>query len=89
MAEPRKIPVVLPDGRTAQGVEIQVDTSNERWSEYTLQDGTVFRGKLNIISVVRVEGEFDPQGQPVYQINAGPFLAFVEIPEKLKQQGKH
>lgn len=89
MAEPRKVQVQLPDGRTAQGLEVQVDSSNERWSEYTLEDGTVFRGKLNIISVVRVEGEYDPQGQPIYQINAAPFMAFVEIPEKLKLQGKH
>jgi hypothetical protein len=85
MPEPRRVPVVLPSGKAGQGLEIQVDTSNERWSEYTLQDGTVFRGKLTIVSVVRVEGEYDPVGQPLYLVNAVPTLAFIEIPEILKQ----
>jgi hypothetical protein len=85
MAQNRKVPVVLPDGRKAQGIEIEVDTSNERWSEFKLTDGTVFRSKVNIVSVVRVENEFDLTGMPVYQINAGPAVAFIEIPEHLKK----
>jgi hypothetical protein len=84
----RKSTVTLPDGRAAQAVEIPVETANERWSEYTLQDGTVFRVKINLVSVVRIEGEYDPQGVPLYQINAAPALGFVEVPEHLKRNNQ-
>jgi hypothetical protein len=85
MTEPRKITVVLPDGRQGQGIEIPIDISKERWSEYTLEDGSVFRAKLNVVSVVRVENEYDAQGIPIYQVNSGPALAFTEVPEHLKK----
>jgi hypothetical protein len=82
----RKVPVPLPDGRQGQGVEVPLVNANEKWSEYTLEDGTVLRAKINLISVVRVENEFDAQGIPLYQVNAQPALAFVEVPEGLKRK---
>jgi hypothetical protein len=85
MAEGRKILVTLPDGRQVTATEIPVEKSDERWSEYTLQDGTIIRGKINIISISRVENEYDATGQPVYQFNAAPALGFVEIPDRLKR----
>ncbi len=84
----RKIPVTLPDGRTAEAIEVPVDVSNERWSEYTLEDGTVVRAKMTLISIVRVENEYDAQGVPLYQINAQPTLAFVHVPENLKRKSQ-
>jgi hypothetical protein len=85
MVQPRKVSVTLPDNRQAQGIEIDVDVANERWSEFKLTDGTVFRCKVNIVSVVRVENEYDAAGTPVYQINAAPAVAFIEVPEHLKK----
>lgn len=82
----RKIAVSLPDGRQVQATEIEVETANERWSEYRLQDGTVFRAKINLLTVVRVDGEYDPQGMPIYQINAAPAIAVMEVPEALKRK---
>jgi hypothetical protein len=81
----RTVTVTLPDGRQAQATDVPVDTANEKWSEYTLEDGTVFKAKINLISVVRVENEYDPQGFPVYQFNAAPAFAFVQVPDKLKR----
>lgn len=85
MTQPRRMTVTLPDGRQAQAVEVDVETANERWSEYTLADGTVVRAKINLISVMRVEHEYDPQGVPIYQVNAAPTLGFVTVPDHLKQ----
>jgi hypothetical protein len=88
MAQPRRATVTLPDLREVEAVEIDVDSASERWSEYILQDGTVIRAKLNLISIWRVEGEYDPQGMPVYQINATPAMGLVSAPEHLKKGGK-
>ena len=82
----RTVTVVLPDGRQAQAVEVSVENANERWSEYTLEDGTVFRAKINVIGVVRVPNEYDQQGVPIYQVNAQPAIAFVNVPESLKRK---
>ena len=79
---------MLPDGRRAQAIEVPIARSDERWSEFTLEDGTVIRGKLNLISILRVVDEYDPAGFPVYQFNAAPALGFAEVPEHLKAGGK-
>lgn len=85
MTESRKLPVSLPDGRQAEAVEVAIDNSNERWSEFKLADGTILRAKISIVSIVRVQKEYDLQGMPVYQINATPTFAFVDVPASLKK----
>jgi hypothetical protein len=82
----RRVTVTLPDGRQAQAVEVPVDAANEKWSEYTLGDGTVVKAKINLVSIVRVENEYDAQGIPVYQVNAQPALAFVHVPDNLMRK---
>jgi hypothetical protein len=69
-----------------EGVEVPVEESTEKWSEYRLEDGTVLRAKLTIISAVRVEGQYDPQGNPVYTLNMTPTMAIIESPQHLKQK---
>ena len=68
----------------ADGYEVNVEESTEKWSEYTLSDGTVLRGKMTLIGAVRIEGQFDPQGNPMYAMNMSPTLVIVSTPEKLK-----
>ena len=80
----RNVTVSLPNGKQAEATEIEVESANERWSEYKLKDGTVFRAKLNILSVIRVNEEYDENGNPMYQINATPTFGFVEVPESVK-----
>ena len=79
----RKITVPLPTGGTAQGVEVQVEESSERWSEFTLADGTVIRAKVTITSAIRVDGHYDPLGNPVYTTNMTPVLSIVSVPDAL------
>lgn len=88
MAQPRKVSITMPDGRVVQGTEVGVDTSNERWSEYKLEDGTVFRCKVNVISVVRLEGEYDTNGAPLYQMNGVPAIALIESPPGLMRKSQ-
>ena len=82
MAAP-KGKVALPDGRVVDGVNVNVEESNERWSEITLQDGTKIRIKLSVIAVRRAENEYDPQGRPYYSIDMTPVIAVTEVPENL------
>ncbi len=80
----RKVAVTLPSGEKGEGVEVQVRESTERWSDFTLEDGTVLRAKLMIISGVRADGEFDLNGNPVYIMNVGPVFSIVSSPHRKK-----
>jgi hypothetical protein len=80
-----QVPFGMP-GQMVDGVEVSVDESTEKWSEYKLSDGTVIRGKMTIISAVRVDGQFDPQGNPMYAINMTPAMAIVASPEHLRRK---
>lgn len=80
----RKVPVMLPTGQPGEGIEVQVEESNERWSEFTLQDGAIIRAKLTVTSAVRVDGQFDMFGNPLYVANPSPLLSVVSVPEQYR-----
>jgi hypothetical protein len=74
------------NGKMVDGVEVPIDESNEKWSEFKFEDGTVLRAKVSILQVVRVDGEYDPLGNPTYAINMTPTIAIIEAPEKLRKK---
>ena len=84
MAE-RRTKVLFGD-RTVEGHEVPIDSSAEKWSEFVLEDGTVIRAKVSIISAIRLDGEYDPAGNPAYQINASPVIGIIYSEEKLKKK---
>jgi hypothetical protein len=75
------VEVDLPNGKKGKATRVDVAQSNERWSEFTLPDGTKLLAKVSLISVMRVENELDVGGNPLYMINAVPTL-IVENPAK-------
>ena len=73
------------DTSVPPGTEVQIASSNERWSEFTLDDGTVIRVKASIVKVIRDE-EFDPAGNPIYSIQASITSVIVKVPESLRRK---
>jgi len=82
----RKVEVTLPTGELREGAEIQVEESTERWSDYTLSDGTHLRAKLMIVSGIRVDGQFDQLGNPMYTMNVSPVFTIVSSPEEYRKK---
>jgi hypothetical protein len=82
----RKTKVTLPSGDEVDAFEVPVDESSERWSEFKLEDGTIFRAKMNVLTVHRVPEMWDPQGNPFYMINMAPTVAITESPERLRKK---
>jgi len=74
-----------PDGTQGEGIEVQVVESTERWSEFTLEDGTKLRFKMVIAAFIRATNEFDVEGNPIYAIRGAPQINFMDIPEQLKK----
>lgn len=83
----RKVKVPFPGQGTVEGTDVPLIESVERWSELKLEDGTVLRVKPLITSVIRLDGRYDPQGNPMYAIQGGQTVAFGHVPEHLRQSG--
>jgi hypothetical protein len=81
----RKVKVATPTGE-ATGVAVEVAESTERWSDITLEDGVTLRIKATVVSAVRVDGQYDPQGNPSYVLNMTPTITLVHCPENLRKK---
>ena len=66
----RKRKVTLGDGRLVDATEVGFRASGEHWNEYLADDGTVIRIKLVVTEVLRVDGEYDSEGNPGYLIKS-------------------
>lgn len=84
MARKRRIPG--PNGELMDALEVGFRTSGEYWSEYLLDDGTVIRLKPVVLSVMRLEGQYDNEGQPGYAVKTNNVVV-ISAPEDLMQGG--
>jgi hypothetical protein len=85
---PERKTKVIPQGGAQQvdGMEVPVEESTERWSEFKLEDGSVLRVKITVVSAVRLTGQYDPQGNPMYVLNMTPVIAITDVPDRLRRK---
>ena len=62
--------------------EIEMLEAKERWSEYRLADGTTLRLKPVMIAIFRADGQYTPDGEPVYNMKS-TLIADVRAPSAL------
>lgn len=84
----RKVRVAFPTPASPlrEGTEVLVAESSEKWSEFTLEDGSVLRVKASLSSVIRIDGEFDNEGNPAYVLKMQPQVAVISVPDRLRQR---
>jgi hypothetical protein len=68
--------------------EVPVSKEEEVFIQYTLEDGTVLKVKNVATSVLRVDGQYLPDGNPVYIVFSNPVVSVVSSPLKKDQEGK-
>jgi hypothetical protein len=85
----RKIKIPFPTQTSPQvdAYEVQVSESTEKWSEITLEDGTVLRVKPNTLAAIRIEGQYDPEGNPVYALKSNLTAIVSSAPPHLRRGG--
>jgi len=82
-APPKQFPFGVDPG--AKMEPIDVVSSKEAWSEFTLSDDTVIRTKAALLEVKRAVGQYSADGNPLYVFQfAG--LTQVNAPEKLRKK---
>jgi len=79
------MPKINFQGREVDATEVEFQTRKEDWNEYQLMDGSVIKMKLVVSTIFRVDGMYDNEGNPVYQINSTD-VSFVKSPDALKKK---
>jgi hypothetical protein len=77
---------VMHNQRLVDATDVPVAQSNENWSDYTLEDGTKLRVRFVVTKTLRVEGEYDSDGNPTYLVK-GNIIAVPTVQEKLRKKG--
>lgn len=85
MPGPRKKKVPGPDGTPVEGTVVPFQTVVENFNEYLLDDGAVMRVKTVLADVVRLDGVYDAEGQPVYMMNYQQVVN-LSVPDELRKK---
>jgi hypothetical protein len=75
-----------PGGEDVEAEVVGFRTTGEHWNEYLLEDGTLFKIKLVLTEIVRLKGQYDQSGNPVYAATHTQVTA-VDAPESLRRPG--
>jgi hypothetical protein len=76
----------LPDGSEAEATVMTFQTHGEHWNEYLVDDGSLLRLKPVVTEILRVEGQYDPAGNPAYVVQSTNVVA-VDAPDELRRPG--
>jgi hypothetical protein len=85
---PGKRRITLPDGREVDVEVLGFRAGGEHWNEYLVDDGSVIKIKFVATEVMRLEGEHDAFGNPVYFVQSTNVMS-VDAPENLRQGGSN
>ena len=70
-------------GRVVEGERVNIKSSEEKWNEYELEDGTKLRVKIVVASIYKLKNEYNPDtGEPIYVVKSDNIID-TEIPERL------
>lgn len=67
--------------------EVPAVDSKEFFNEYKLEDGAEIRVKSVATSIMRIEGEYAPDGKPLYMVLCGQVVSVGSVPEDLLKKG--
>ena len=81
----QSVKVNLPGGKTAEGTDVPILESVERWSEIKLDDGSVLRVKPNVNAVARINNQWDGSGNPIYAVRSQNVMVVASAPEELRR----
>jgi hypothetical protein len=71
-------------GQIRDAVAVDFEPEKETFSTYILHDGTALKLKAVLTEVLRIEGVYAPNGDPVYMIQAAQIMS-VSAPESLRK----
>lgn len=82
---PKPIKMTMPGIGLVDAIEVGVSESTERWTDITLEDGSVLRLKSVVLGAIRIEGQYDMEGKPVYSLKINQVMVVVSAPDHLRK----
>jgi len=73
------------NGKMYEAESIEINQANESWNQYLLDDGSVLKLKTVVTNIVRLEGVYDNEGNPVYVVKSGNVITATP-PEHLRKK---
>jgi hypothetical protein len=83
MAEIKKKIRIL--GNDVNVFDVPIKSAIEFFNEYELEDGSKVKVKAVATSFLRVEGEYTPDGKPVYLVLTAPAVNVLSSPDALQR----
>ena len=83
MERKRRVVTIEFQGRSYQGVQLEIEESTVRSSTIKLSDGASANIKVVATEAFRLE-EFDKEGKPLYVIKSANVMS-VDVPDELLQ----
>jgi len=71
-------------GQEVEATVVEVTQASEVWNHYLIDDGSVIKIKLVLTKVLRLEGKFDDEGNPVYLVRSTNVVS-VKSPDNLRR----
>ena|ERR1700733_8447263 len=72
-------------GQSVDAEVIEFEPEREQWSTYILHDGSTMKIKAVVAEILRLQGVFTPNGDPIYMVQAQQIL-HVNAPDSLRKQ---
>lgn len=82
----RKRKLRTDDGQEIEATVMTFQEGGEHWNEYLVADGTLVRIKLVATEVLRLDGQYDPEGNPLYLVRSTN-VTHVSAPDDLRKGG--
>lgn len=73
------------EGKKVQGSEVRFDTIREEWNVYELNDGSTLKVKIIVAGIIRVNGEYNNEGDPIYIIKSKNLVTSIDVPSHLRK----
>jgi len=69
--------------RQVEAEQIDFEAKAEPWSTYELSDGTTLKVRVILTGVLRIEGEYDQSGNPIYVVSSQTVIQ-ANAPKKMR-----
>lgn len=73
-------------GQEVDAVVVPVAETVERASTTTLEDGTILRVRVSVDEALRLEGQYDDEGNPIYMVKSATLIGVASVPDELKRR---
>jgi hypothetical protein len=78
------VKVVSPlSQREVEGTQVDFESTAEPWASYKLSDGSVLKVRTILTAILRLEGEYDAAGNPIYTVSSQTVVQ-VNAPKNLR-----